>query len=91
MKYEVYRDEGLPKHRGRSAMSEGTGKCAGKRKPPCGRVSNCAGFAKGFRCGGHAPVGNCPGHGTVKKRQKTIGGIPLDQFDELSQLFGELD
>jgi len=40
-----------------------SGKCAGKRKPPCGRGENCKGFYEGYRCGGHAPVGNCTGHG----------------------------
>jgi hypothetical protein len=69
----------------------GTGKCAGNRKPPCGRGENCKGFYEGHRCGAHAPAGNCPGHGTVKKQQKTIGGIPLERFDMLSQLFGEVD
>lgn len=49
----------------------GTGICAGKRKPPCGRGSNCKGFEKGYRCGAHAPAKGCAGHGTTEK-QNTI-------------------
>ena len=67
-----------------------TGKCTGKRKPPCGREENCKGFSEGYRCGGHAPVGNCPGHGTVKqeKLQKThYLNVPLEQWDGLTQFF----
>jgi hypothetical protein len=56
----------------------GTGKCAGNRPPPCGRGKNCKSFESGFRCGAHAPVGGCAGHGTghgtVEKPKKGILG-----------------
>jgi hypothetical protein len=64
----------------------GTGLCTGKRKPPCGKGSNCKGFHEGFRCGGHAPVAGCGGHGTVPKREKkTYLGVPLEQWDPMVQ------
>ena len=62
----------------------GTGLCTGKRKPPCGRGENCKGFEKGIRCGGHAPVKGCAGHGSAQEK-KTYLGIPLEQWDGLTQ------
>lgn len=47
-----------------------SGKCAGKRPPPCGRGKNCAGFEKGHRCGAHEPVKGCAGHGKDGARSK---------------------
>jgi hypothetical protein len=58
-----------------------SGKCAGNRKPPCGSKKNCKGFEKGIRCGAHAPVGGCPGHGddAEKKRQEAAFNRTLEK------------
>jgi hypothetical protein len=43
-----------------------SGKCSGRRKPPCGRGENCKGFEQGHRCGAHEPVKGCSGKGGCK-------------------------
>jgi hypothetical protein len=52
-----------------------SGKCAGNRKPPCGLGKNCKGFEKGHRCGAHAPVGGCPGHGDDAEKAKRAAAL----------------
>jgi hypothetical protein len=82
MGYEVYRDEGLPRH-----LCVGDGKC-GDPGVRCAGNGKCK---KPPFCAGHDEVvrkqrQGCPRKAHAAQEKKTYLGVPLDQWDPMTQI-----